>query len=167
MSTDLRLTAPQRKLVLLLHIMAAGVWLGLDLVVAVLVFTARGTSDPQTTAFCFRALELLAIWPIGTAALASLITGVLLGLGSKYGLVRYWWVAVKLVMNLILTVLVIFSLRPGLHDAADFGRRIAADLPGDFDSTTLMFPPIVSTSALLVAFVLSVYRPWGRTSRGT
>jgi uncharacterized membrane protein len=163
MSTALRLTAPQRKLVLLLHIAAAGVWLGLDVVVAVLVFTARGSSDPHTAAFCYQALELVAIWPMATAALISLVTGVLLGLGSKYGLVRYWWVAVKLAMNLILSVLVIFLLRPGLHEAGDFGRSIAADLPGAFDSTGLMFPPIVSTSALALAFVLSVFKPWGRT----
>ena len=163
MAFALRFTAPQRKLVLLLHILASGAWLGLDVVLAVLVFTARATSDPQTTAFCFRALELVAIWPVGTAALASLVTGVLLGLGSKYGLVRYWWVAVKLAMNVILSVLVIFSLRPGLHEVGGYGRRLAADLPTSYDSTTLMMPPIVSTTALLLAFVLSVYKPWGRT----
>ena len=163
MSTSLRLTASQRKLVLLLHIAAAGVWLGLDVVVAVLVFTARATSDPQTTAFCLQALELVAIWPMATAALISLVTGVLLGMASRYGLVRYWWVAVKLAMNLILSVLVIFLLRPSLHDAGAFGRRLATDLPGALDSTTLVFPPIVSTSALALAFVLSVFKPWGRT----
>jgi uncharacterized membrane protein len=163
MSTALRFTAAQRKLVLLLHIAAAGIWLGLDVVVAVLVFTARATSDPQTTAFCYRALELVAIWPMATAALTSLITGLLLGLASRYGLVRYWWVAVKLGLNLILSTLVIVLLRPALHDAGDFGRSIASGRPGVFDSTTLMFPPIVSTAALAFAFVLSVFKPWGRT----
>ena len=158
-----RLGARQRKWVLLLHIAAAGVWLGLDVVVAVLVFTARGTADPQIEAFCYRALELLAIWPMASAALGSLLTGVLLGLGTKYGLVRYWWVAVKLAMNLVLTVLVVMLLRPGLHDAADYGRRLADGLPAAFDSRSLMFPPIVSTSALLAAMVLSVFKPWGRT----
>jgi hypothetical protein len=29
----------------------------------------------------------------------------------------------------------------------------------------LIFPPIVSTSALLVATVLAVYKPWGRIRR--
>ena len=163
----IKLKAPHRKWLLLLHICAAGVWLGLDIVVAVLVFTARGSGDPQTAAFCFRALELLAIWPMAVAAVGSLVTGVLLGMGTKYGLVRYWWVAVKLVMNLVLSTLVIVLLRPGLHDAADYGRRVAVGLPGAFDSYSLMFPPIVSTSALLIAMVLSVFKPWGRTLRST
>ena len=160
-----RLTGRQRKWVLLLHIASAGVWLGLDVVVAVLVFTARGAADPQVTAFCFRALELVAIWPMLLAALSSLVTGLLLGLGTKYGLLRYWWVAVKLALNLLLTTLVIVSLRPGLHEAGDYGRRIADGLPAEFDSRFLMFPPIVSTSALLFAMVLSVFKPWGRIRR--
>lgn len=161
----IRLSVPQRKWVLLLHIAAAGIWLGLDVVVAVLVFAARSADDPRTAAFCFRALELVAIWPMAAAALTSLVTGVLLGLGSKYGLVRYWWVAVKLATNLVLSVLVLVLLRPGLHQAADYGRRIADGMPATFDSSSLMFPPIVSTSALLFAMVLSVFKPWGRTGR--
>jgi uncharacterized membrane protein len=159
----MRLSAPQRKSLVLLHIAAAGVWLGLDVVVAVLVFTARGTDDAATAAFCFRALEVVAIWPMAIAALTSLVTGVLLGMGTKYGLLRYWWVAVKLAMNIVLSTLVIVLLRPGLHEAADYGRRVAAGLPAAFDSSSLMFPPIVSTSALLFAMVLSVFKPWGRT----
>jgi len=162
-----RVTASQRKTLLLLHIAAGGVWLGLDVVVAVLVFTARGTSDPGTSAFCFRALELVAIWPMAVSALVSLVTGVLLGLGTKYGLLRYWWVLVKLVMNIVLFTLVVVLLRPGLHEAADYGRRVADGLPASFDSASLMFPPIVSTSALVFAMVLSVFKPWGRTRKVT
>lgn len=160
-----RLGVRQRKWILLLHIAAAGTWLGLDVVVAVLVFTARASGDRQTAAFCFRALEIVAIWPMVTAAVLSLVSGILLGLGSKYGLMRYWWVAVKLLMNVLLTTLVLVLLRPGLHEAADYGRAVDAGLPGEFDSTSLMFPPIVSTSAVLFAMVLSIFKPWGRTRR--
>jgi hypothetical protein len=158
----IRLPAPLRKWVLLLHIAAAGVWLGLDVVVAVLVFTARGATGPQTAAFCYRALELLAIWPMAAAALSSLATGVVLGLGTRYGLLRYWWVAVKLALNLLLSSLVIVLLRPGLHEAAGYGRSLAGGVPATFDSSWLLYPPIVSTSVLLFALVLAVFKPWGQ-----
>lgn len=158
----MRLGLRQRKWVLLLHIAAAGVWLGLDVVVAVLVFTARASGDPPTAAYCFRALEIVAIWPMVSAAVLSLISGVLLGLSSKYGLVRYWWVAVKLAMNLLLTTLILVLLRPGLHEAANYGRRVADRLPSEFNSAFLMYPPIVSTTAVLFAMMLSIFKPWGR-----
>jgi hypothetical protein len=83
-----------------------------------------------------------------------------LGLGTRYGLLRYWWVAVKLALNVVLALLVWVLLRPGLDAAAEYGRLLPASAPADV--STLVFPPIVSTSALVVATVLAVYKPWGR-----
>jgi low temperature requirement protein LtrA len=52
-----------------------------------------------------------------------LLSGVVLGLGSKWGVVRYWWVAVKLALNLVLTALVPVALRPEVTHLADPGHR--------------------------------------------
>ncbi|SEF08357.1 DUF2269 family protein [Jiangella alba] len=160
-----RLGGRTRKGVLVTHILSAGTWFGMDVVMAVLVFTAARTSEDETRALSYRALALFAGWPLAIASLVCLVTGVLLGLGSKYGLVRYWWVAVKLVLNVVLSTLVLVLLRPGVQEAAEQGRLLdtVADVrlePGD-----LLYPPIVSTSLLLVAFLLSVYKPWGRITR--
>jgi hypothetical protein len=38
---------------------------------------------------------------------------------------------------------------------------LGADLEWDF--TNLLYPPIVSPSALTIAFLLAVCMPWGRT----
>jgi hypothetical protein len=107
-----RLGARVRRSVLVVHLASAGAWLGIDVVMAVLVFTALGSDDDRTKALSFRALELVAVGPLLAAGLVCLLSGVLLGLGSRYGLVRYWWVAVKLVLNLVLTGLVLASLAP-------------------------------------------------------
>src|SRR5215210_2967423 len=97
-----RLGARTRKGVLAVHIVSAGVWIGIDVVMAVLIFTAL-LADDDTKALCFRALELFAVWSLLTAGLVCLVSGVVLGLGTKYGLVRYWWVVIKLVLNILLT----------------------------------------------------------------
>jgi hypothetical protein len=87
---------------------------------------------------------------------------VLLGLGSKYGLVRYWWVAVKLVLNVVLSTLVLLTLRPAVVDAAARARDLLAGGSPDLGVGDLIFPPVVSTSAVLFAIALSVFKPWGR-----
>ena len=51
-----RLGGKTRKGVLVLHIASVGSWLGIDVVMAVLIFTAMGTNDDSTKALCFRAL---------------------------------------------------------------------------------------------------------------
>ena len=57
----------------------------------------------------------------------------LLGLGSKYGLVRYWWVAVKLFLNLLLTTLILVALQPGMPEIAEYGRSVSAGQPNGLD----------------------------------
>jgi hypothetical protein len=96
--------------------------------------------------------------------LLSLASGVVLALGSKYGLLRYWWVAIKLALNLGLTALVPLALHPTILDAVDRANAYAATGAGDLSVGNLVFPPIVSPTALLVAMILSVFKPWGRIS---
>jgi hypothetical protein len=157
-----RLGLRARRIALIAHIVAAGAWIGIDVVLGVLVFTALLTGDTGTEALCYRALELFAVWPLIVAGVATLLTGIVLGLSTRYGLVRWWWVFVKLVMNVILVVLVVFLLRPGIADAATYGEALAAGERLDLDVGGLPFPPIVSGTALVVATVLSVLKPWGR-----
>ena len=156
-----RLGARTRKVVLVVHIVSAGVWIGIDVVMAVFIFTALLANDDNTKALCYRALELFAVWPLLTTGLVCLASGVVLGLGTKYGLVRYWWVAIKLVLNIVLTALVLVALRPQVSKAAEQGRQFAAGEPASLTVGNLIFPPIVSLSALLIAVVLAVFKPWG------
>ena len=157
-----QLGAKTRKGVLVVHAVSAGAWIGIDVVMGVLVFTALLAGSEGTRALCYQALELFAVWPLIVTGLVCLASGVVLGLGTKYGLVRYWWVAIKLALNVVLVVLVVFVLRPGVIEMAEQGRRFMAGEPASLAVGGLIFPPIVSASALLVATVLAVFKPWGR-----
>jgi hypothetical protein len=151
-----RLGGPTRKAFLLVHILTAGIWLGVDVIVGMLVFGAWLSDDPGARDIAYRALGSYVLWPMLLSGLLCLASGVVLGLGSKYGLVRYAWVAVKLVLNVILCLLIILLLRPML-------AQLAAGAPGTND---LVFPPVVSTAALTFASWLSVFKPWGLTPKG-
>lgn len=157
-----RLGARTRKAVLVAHIVAVSVWIGVDVAFGVLVFTAMLTDDVQVASAAWQSLVLIAQWPMFAAGVASLVTGVVLGLGSKYGLVRYWWVAVKLAINVLMCALILFALRPGLHEAAAYGRELAADAATLATPPFLLPPVFVAPTLLLVAVLLSVYKPWGR-----
>ena len=160
------LPARVRKLLLLVHIAAAGVWLGLDLALGILVWTAL-LGDPTGAGAAAATMAAVATWPLVAVGVLTLATGVLLGLGTKYGLVRYWWVLVKLVVNLVLVTLVVLVLWPGVTAVGDAGRAALTDGGGGAPTmpATLVFPPIVSSTALIVAMTLSVFKPWGRTRR--
>jgi hypothetical protein len=64
------------------------------------------------------------VWPMLVSGLVCLATGLLLGLGTKWGLLRYWWVLVKLVVNLLLDP-DRRVLQPGMDEVGAYGQ----DLP--------------------------------------
>ncbi len=160
-----RLGSKTRKGVLVVHIVSAGAWIGIDVVMGVLVLTAL-FGDDETRALCYRALEMFVVWALIATGLVSLASGVVLGLGTKWGLVRYWWVAIKLALNVVLVALVPVALRPEVIEKAEQGRRFVAGEAASLAVGDLIFPPIVSPTLLLVAMVLAVFKPWGRLRKG-
>jgi hypothetical protein len=154
-----------RKLLLLTHIASAGAWLGIDLVLGIMVFTALLSGDGLDGATAIASLGYFATWPLAILGLLCLATGVLLGLGSKYGLLRYWWVAVKLVLNVVLVTLVLVALSPEVGPLSESARQSLPDggvLP---EMSDMVYPPVVSTTAVLFAMTLSVFKPWGAIRR--
>lgn len=154
-----------RKAVLTLHIVSSGAWIGIDVLVAVLATVGLTSSSDAARGLALRALGEYVVTPMLVSALVCLATGVLLGLATKWGLVRYWWVAVKLVMNLVLCVLILVALQPDMPHVAAAGVAIEAGQVPVTDISFLVFPPAVSLTALVVATLLSVYKPWGRRVR--
>jgi hypothetical protein len=163
-----RLSGDVRKWTLLTHLVSSTGWIGADLVFLILSITGYTSGDPMLRAACYRAIGTFAVWLLLPLGLLSLTTGLLLGIGSKYGLLRYWWVATKLVINLVLLVLVLVALRPVVAHAAAASQHVDPTLGSRLGAAprNLLFPPIVSICALCFATYLGVFKPWGRTPRG-
>jgi hypothetical protein len=156
-----------RKAVMVLHAICGIGWMGVDIAVFVLLMTARTTNDPALAISGFNAIRMIVPIAVPPLSLGILVTGLMLGLGTRWGLLRYWWVLIKLILSLIMTVLVFVSLVPGVTSiavlsatnlSANAVRASLGSLPNQ-----LMFPPIVSFLMLGVAAVLSIFRPWRRT----
>ncbi|MFI0350230.1 hypothetical protein [Actinomadura sp. 9N407] len=160
-----KLSRGWRKTVLVTHIVSAGAWIGIDVIVAVLVVTGRFGSTDAVRGLAYESLATFVVWPMLVSALASLVTGLVLGLGTKWGLLRYWWVAVKLALNLVLCFLIVFALQPGMDEVGAYGRELPAGAAEPEAISSLFFPPAVSLTMLTFATVLAVAKPWGRLRR--
>ncbi|WP_275002048.1 hypothetical protein [Promicromonospora iranensis] len=161
----MKLAPRARKAILTVHIVSAGAWTGIDVLVAVLVGVGLGGGSDAARGLALRALAEFVVTPMLVSGLACLASGLVLGLATKWGLVRYWWVAVKLVMNVLLCVLVVVALRPGMAGVGAAGVAVEAGQVPVTDLSSLVYPPTVSLTALAVATILSVYKPGGRVRR--
>ena len=163
-----QLSPKTRKMVLLLHVVCAVGWLGLHIGNVTLAITGLVTDDPGTQQTAFRAVNLLGGMLLIPISLLAFTTGVTLALGTRWGLVRHWWVLTKFVLTLIPVLLIPLSLLPGYRDLADQVNAAPADQVVDIGDTgvSLIIAAIVSTTMYLTSVTLSVFKPWGRTKWG-
>ncbi|MGV9215053.1 hypothetical protein ACTFTM_24600 [Micromonospora sp. RB23] len=149
-----RIAPTTRKALLTLHLVTSLGWLGADLVLLTLGIAAQRGADPAVVypvaglvgTVLFAPLSVL-VWLIGVAS--ALLT--------PWGLLRYRWVVIKLVITTVMVGLVLFLLTPNLRHAAALGAALPAR-----DRADLVIAPAVSTTLMIIATVLSTYKPWGR-----
>ncbi|MCG5458601.1 hypothetical protein PSH03_004358 [Micromonospora sp. PSH03] len=149
-----RIRPSTRKALLTLHLVTSLGWLGADLVLLTLGIAVQRGADPAVVypvtalvgTVLFAPLSVL-VWLIGVAS--SLLT--------PWGLLRHRWVLVKLVLTTVMVGLVLFLLTPNLRHAGAVGAALPAR-----DRADLVIAPAVSTSLMVIATVLSTYKPWGR-----
>jgi len=156
-----RMKRSTRKLNLTLHVAVSVGWLGLDLGMLAFGLTGLLSDNPDTVRAAYRGMGILADAVVIPISLLTLLTGVLLGLGTKWGLLRYWWVLVKLLITLGATIATFFALRGSIHQAIG---ALPASGPVDVGpvGASLVAAPSVALCLYTAATVLSVYKPWGR-----
>ncbi|MEU1005643.1 DUF2269 domain-containing protein [Streptomyces tibetensis] len=157
-----KLSRPVRRAVLVVHVTASASWLGLSLGLLALGATAAWTGSAVTVEASVRAMKLFADWLLIPVALLTLLSGLMLSLGTVWGLARYRWVYTKFWLTLATTTATVFALRPGVNSAV---TAVAAGGPLP-DAGDVLFGPVVSLSAYVFMTVISVLKPWGRTRRG-
>jgi hypothetical protein len=160
-----RMSRRRRKLVLTLHVVTSVGWLGAAIAMTVLLVAGLVTHNPalRPSAFTFMHLYDLAIMiPLGYLAL---ITGVLLSVGTNWGLLKHWWIVTKLVLTVaVLLFAGVFTSGWVLEAVARTAKNPMADL------RFLAVQLVVNVAAFNLIFwtntTISIYKPWGLTPRG-
>jgi hypothetical protein len=141
--------------VLTAHILGSVGWFGIAVFVLFAFVVSEATGDRALATGMLRTIETIP-WlsiPVGAAAVA---TGVVLSLGTKWGLVRHWWVVAKIIIAIVVIVTDALVISAAAHD-----HLVHATAPGD-----LYGPTIAHTVVLGAATLLSVLKPRGRTPWG-
>jgi hypothetical protein len=111
-------------------------------------------------------LEVIGWYALIPVSPASLLTGLIQSLGTNWGLLRHYWVVAKLLMNLFATGVLLLYMQT-LTYVADTARTAAST--ADLDRLRTPSPvahALAAVALLLVALVLSIYKPRGLTRYG-
>ena len=152
-----------RKLALALHLTLAVGWIGSVLAYLALGVAAETSGDADTVRGAWMAMELTGWYVITPLAIGSLLTGLLMALGSRWGLFRHYWVVISLVLTTFATVVLLLHM-PTVSAMADMAREANSTelnaMGGDLTH------PGIGLVLLLVIQVLNVYKPRGLTAYG-
>ncbi|WP_343245005.1 DUF2269 domain-containing protein [Streptomyces sp. SID14478] len=158
----MKLQRRPRRALLVVHVAASACWLGVTLGLLTLAVTATTTGAGLAVEASARAMKLFADWLVIPLALLTLLSGLVLSLGTRWGLARHRWVYVKFWLTLLTTAASIFALRPGVNDAVatlSAGGQVTR-------ATDLLAGPLVSLTSYVFMTAISVLKPWGLTRRG-
>ncbi|MFF9136680.1 hypothetical protein ACF09G_03780 [Streptomyces albogriseolus] len=155
-----------RKLTLTAHVTSSVGWLGAVVVFVVLAVVGLAGQDPQTVRGAYLAMEVTGSFVLVPLSFASLLTGLVQALGSAWGLFRHYWVVIKLLINVVATVLLLVHMQVVGHvgDAAARATLSSGDLVGM--RVQLLADAAAALLVLIVAVTLSVYKPKGLTRYG-
>jgi hypothetical protein len=142
-----------RKLVLTTHISSSVGWFGAIVAFLALSVTGLTRQDPQLVHAADLGMSWIGWFVLVPLSVASLLTGLIQSLGTEWGLFRHYWVLAKLLMNVFANIVLLLFMQQ-LGSAAYRG----SDAPPIHAAVALLL--------LLVATILSVYKPRGITPYG-
>jgi hypothetical protein len=166
-SVVVAMTPRVRKAALVAHVASSVGWLGAAASGLVLAVAGMTADDETSVRAVYISLEAIGWYALVPLSFASLVTGILQATGTTWGLVRHYWVLVKLVLTAFATAVLLLYMET-LTALADVARDPA--LPIWAGGALPSFSPVLHAGAALAvlatALVLSIYKPKGITGFG-
>jgi uncharacterized membrane protein len=165
-----KLTVSQKKWLLAIHIMFAGIMLGGAATTVILSITAMNTASAQVLQACYTIMHLLSKTSVRVSTIGTVVTGILLSVLTNWGLFRYYWIIVKEILTLLSIGIGIvgfyyWSLE-GLTLVTSEGLDALQNPAFTVNHIQLWIGIVLQILSLTSMTVISVFKPWGRRQTG-
>jgi hypothetical protein len=154
-----------RKFALAAHLTLSVGWIGAVAGYLALDVTAVTSQDAQTLRAAYLGMESIARYVIVPLAFASLITGLIMSLGTKWGLFRHYWVLISFLLTVIATGVLLVEIQV-INSLANMAADPATSIEHLRSMPSTLAHSVGGTVVLLVILVLNVYKPQGVTRYG-
>jgi len=159
----LRMSPALRKMGLVAHVASSVGWLGAVVAFLVLSIAALSTNNADTARAAYVAMNVVGQFAIVPLGILALVTGIVQALGTRWGLLRYYWVVTKLALTIGAMSLLLLHQFTAVAGAA---RRASVTAIGELPvvdglGKQLVFDASLAVVVLLMTTILSIYKPWG------
>ncbi len=160
---------PHRALVAA-HVISAASWVGIACAVVTLAVIGMTTRDLETASIVYNLISYFDITVLPWANFATTLTGIALGLTTRWGLIRYRWVAAKLIISFAILASAFAYVEDSVGAVIEKAEHLA--LTGGTTDELAYGGGVVFAGfglpllSLVAAMLLSLYKPGGKTRWG-
>jgi len=160
------MTPNLRKFALTSHITSSVGWIGAVAGFLALAIAGLISQDAQLVRASYLAMEPITWFVIVPLALVSLLTGIVSSMGTKWGLLRHYWVVLKLLITIACVAILLVHTQPisVLAAAAEKMAVLTADLRAP--QVMMVVASCAALPVLVLLTALSVYKLRGMTPYG-
>src|ERR687891_528205 len=153
-----------RKFTFATHVTSSVGWVGAVLVFLALAVVGLTSDDELTVRGAYLVMAPAAWFVLVPLAHASLVSGIALSLGTPWGLIRHYWVVIKLAITVFSTVILLIYMGT-FRQMAGVAADPVMDLAVVRNASPILHA-VLALALLLAATVLGVYKPFGMTAYG-
>ena len=158
------MTPALRRFTFTTHITSSVGWVGAALAFLALAVIGFISDDPLKVRGAYLLMAPAAWFVLVPLAHASLLSGLVLSLGTTWGLFRYYWVALKLGITVFATVILLIYMGT-FREMAGVAADPVIDLAVVRNASPIVHA-ILALILLLAATWLGIYKPFGMTPYG-
>jgi hypothetical protein len=158
------MTSALRRFTLTTHVTSSVGWLGAVLVFVSLASLGLASRDEATVRGAYLVMAPAAWFVLVPLAHTALLSGIVLSLGTSWGLFRHYWVALKLGITVFATVILLVYMGT-FRQIAGVAADPVIEL-GLVRNPSPLVHAILALILLVVATVLAIYKPFGMTPYG-
>jgi hypothetical protein len=165
-----RLSKRPRQALLAFHAVTSAAWLGVAVMFVALAGLALSAANVRDAQTIYETMAFFDQTMLPMATVAATTSGFALGVTTKWGIVRHWWVAIKVVLSFAVLGIAFGFLHDALERSAEQAAQLASVGGTVADVTSsgqvVLGGFLLALVSLIGAMLLSIYKPRGMTPLG-
>lgn len=164
-----KLSIKKKQLIIIIHVLSVICWLGGAMVMLLLGTYMLNSENGEQLYYTVENLHLIDVVMIRYTALVTLITGILLSVWTNWGLLKHYWIVIKLILTLLLICFGIAYMSGWLSQLvsiAQQGRALALSDAAFLNTAySLIGGAIANIVALIFMTAISYFKPFGKIGK--
>ncbi|PGL71154.1 hypothetical protein [Bacillus sp. AFS055030] len=164
-----KINLTKKNILVSVHVLAICAWFGGTLSLLLLGFYLKNAQNSEQLIYTLSSMHIIDENLLKYPALATLFTGILLSVWTQWGLVKYYWVVIKLVLTVLVILIGIFFINDWFSFLVKTAEGLGASALNEnkFESTwiSIIISGIFNLSCLVFMTFITYFKPFGKIKK--